>query len=161
MGAPKQRAPFRPPSRGPNPLPAPPEYSCLRQRHLRYYDSIRRRFMRKTSSMGGGWHSSCSTSHAASKNSERPPWDGSTRISFAPPGFQFQYRLPGSKRFATRESCKNLTEAKANKKGTLASADNTWISKCLVVAFLIATLILAVSYPEYLVWWLEATGFAP
>ncbi|KAH6919569.1 hypothetical protein HPB50_029443 [Hyalomma asiaticum] len=41
VGAPKQRAPFRPPSRDPSPLPAPPEYASFRQRHLRYYDSIR------------------------------------------------------------------------------------------------------------------------
>lgn len=125
VGAPKQRAPFRPPSRGPNPLPTPPNYSCLRQRHLQYYNSIRRRFITNTSSMGGGRHSTCKKLHAASEKSERPPWDGSTQVSFAPAGFQFQYQLPGSKRIATREAGKNTAEAKAQK-GTLASVDNTW-----------------------------------
>lgn len=118
VGAPKQRAPFRPPSRDPSPLPAPPEYASFRQRHLRYYDSIRHTFISNTSSVGGDRHANCKTSHAASQNSERPPWDDSTQVSFAPAGFQFQCQAPGSKLIATRAACKSgkakATEVKPN-----------------------------------------------
>ncbi|KAH6946271.1 hypothetical protein HPB50_012635 [Hyalomma asiaticum] len=104
VGAPKRRAPFRPPSHYPNPFPAPGDYSCFRQQHLHYYDRIRHRFMRNTSSVGGGQHASCKASHAASQNSEWPPRDASSQVSFAPADFKFQYQFPGTKRIATREA---------------------------------------------------------
>lgn len=102
--APKQKAPFRPPSREPSPLPALPDYASFRQRHLRYYDSIRHTFISNASSLGTcvDRHANCKAAHAASKDSERPPWNDSTQLSFAPAGFQFQCQLPGSKRAATK-----------------------------------------------------------
>ncbi|KAL3207038.1 hypothetical protein MRX96_010362 [Rhipicephalus microplus] len=51
-------------------------------------------------------HTNCKASHATAKHSERPPWDDSTKLSFAPENFQFvapinklqQGELPSQKR---------------------------------------------------------------
>ncbi|XP_075538036.1 uncharacterized protein LOC142572651 [Dermacentor variabilis] len=118
--APKQKAPFRLPSREPSPLPALPDYASFRQRHLRYYDSIRHTFSSNASSVGTcvDRHANCKAAHASSKHPERPPWNDSTQVSFAPAGFQFQCQVPGSKRAATKAASKSengkAAEVKSN-----------------------------------------------
>ncbi|XP_049516611.1 uncharacterized protein LOC119437524 isoform X2 [Dermacentor silvarum] len=104
----KQKAPFRPPSCKPSPLPALPDFASFRQRHLRYYDSIRHTFITDATSVGScvDCHDNFKAAHVASKDSERPPWNDSTQLSFAPVGFQFQCQLPGSKRAATKAARK-------------------------------------------------------
>ncbi|XP_077514033.1 uncharacterized protein LOC144124944 isoform X1 [Amblyomma americanum] len=95
----KQKAPFRPPSREPSPLPPPSDYASFRKQHTRYYDSIRQSFSSTVSSS-----TSCADRHAgckASKESARPPWDDSTQVSFAPLGFQFQCQPLAVKRTGT------------------------------------------------------------
>lgn len=116
-----KKAPFRPPSREPSPLPAPPDYASFRKLHRRYYDSIRHTFISNASSAGScaNRHANCKASHAASEHSERPPWDDSTKLSFAPAGFQF---LPPVKRTATRAAAKSKTGEDAEDEANIASA---------------------------------------
>lgn len=116
-----KKAPFRPPSREPSPLPAPPDYASFRKLHRRYYDSIRHTFISNASSAGScaDRHANCKASHAASEHSERPPWDDSTKLSFAPAGFQF---LPPVKRTATRAAAKSKKAEGAEDEANIASA---------------------------------------
>ncbi|KAL1425156.1 hypothetical protein MTO96_019499 [Rhipicephalus appendiculatus] len=99
----------------------PPDYASFRERHRRYYDSIRHTFISNASSTStcADRHANCKASHAASKHSERPPWDDSTKLSFAPEGFQF---LPPVKRTTTRATAKAKRGENAKDEANIASA---------------------------------------
>lgn len=86
----KTKAPFRPPSRDPSPRLATSNYVTFREQHRKYYNSIRHTFIANASSAGSGGdrHARCKTSNATCQHSGRPPWDDSTKVSFAPEGFK-------------------------------------------------------------------------
>lgn len=114
----KRKAPFRPPSREPSPLPPPSDYASFRKQHTRYYDSIRQSFNSTASS-----DTSCADRHAGCKavrESARPPWNDSTQVSFAPLGFQFHCQPLGVKRTGTASKATGRTK---NGRDTRAKAE--------------------------------------
>ncbi|KAL3196420.1 hypothetical protein MRX96_045262 [Rhipicephalus microplus] len=90
LGTKTTKAPFRPPSRDPSPRLATSNYVTFREQHRKYYNSIRHTFIANASSAGssGDRHARCKTSNATCQHSGRPPWDDSTKVSFAPEGFK-------------------------------------------------------------------------
>ncbi|XP_075745056.1 uncharacterized protein LOC119177741 isoform X2 [Rhipicephalus microplus] len=90
LGTKTTKAPFRPPSRDPSPRLATSNYVTFREQHRKYYNSIRHTFIANASSTGSGGdrHARCKTSNATCQHSGRPPWDDSTKVSFAPESFK-------------------------------------------------------------------------